>query len=107
MLCSMAILTGPGLGRLVPAPLLIPYAWFIITAATWLFPVIGMIADKRMRGSVHPAYLWALGTYVGIFILSMALAYSPIGIAITDWIVAGTPGAERPMEPFLQPGFSM
>lgn len=107
MLCAMAILTGPGLGRLLPAPLLIPYAWLIITAATWLFPVIGMIADKRMRGSVHPAYLWGLGAYIGIFVLSMALAYSPTGLAITDWIVAGTPGAERPIEPFLPPGFSM
>jgi len=107
MLCAMAILVGPGIGRIVPAPLLIPYAWLIITALTWIFPVIGMIADKRKRGSVHPAYLWGLGAYVGIFFLSMAIAYSPIGLAFTDWIIAGTPGAERPIEPFLPPGFSL
>lgn len=107
MLCAMAILTGPGLGRLLPAPLLIPNAWLIITAATWIFPVIGMIADKRVRGNVHSAYFWGLGAYVGIFAVSMAIAYSPIGLAITDRIIAGTPGAERPIDPFLPTGFSM
>ena len=107
MLCAMAILTGPGLGRLIPAPLLIPYAWFIITAATWVFPVIGMIADKRVRGQVHPAYFWGLGLYVGTFAVSMALAYSPTGLAITDWVIQGSEGANRPIEAFMPPGFSM
>jgi hypothetical protein len=37
----------------------------------------------------------------------MALAYSPIGYAITAAVIAGTPGAERPMGPFLPPGFTM
>lgn len=64
-----------------------------------------MIADKRLRGSVHPAYFWGLGAYVATFAVSMAIAYSPIGLAITDWFIAGTPGAERPIEPFLPPGF--
>ncbi|MEP3052191.1 MAG: hypothetical protein ABJP48_05540 [Erythrobacter sp.] len=107
MLCAMAILTGPGLGRLIPAPLLIPYAWFVITAATWVFPVIGMIVDKRVRGNIHPAYLWGLGAYVGMFIISMALAFSPPGLGLTDWIIAGTPGADRPIEPFMPPGFAI
>ena len=49
MLCAMAILTGPGLGRLIPAPLLIPYAWFIIIAMTFVFPLIGMVVDKKVR----------------------------------------------------------
>ncbi len=107
MLCAMAILTGPGLGRLLPAPLFIPNSWLIITLVTFIWPVIGMIADKRSQGRVHTAYWWGLGAYVATFAVSMALAYSPIGYAVTDWIVAGTPGAERPMEPFLPEGFSM
>ena len=107
MLCSMAILTGPGLGRLLPMPFMIPYAWIITTALTMLFPVIGMIADKRRTGSVHPAYWWGLGIYAAVFVASMALAYSPLGYAFTDWVIAGTPGAERPMQAFLPPGFSM
>jgi len=107
MLCAMAILTGPGIGRLVPAPLLIPYAWFIITAATWVFPIIGIIADKRNLGRIHPAYLWGLGLYVGAFALSTAFAYSQAGIALTEWIIAGSEGANRPIEPFFPPGLSM
>jgi hypothetical protein len=56
---------------------------------------------------VHPAYWWGTGLYAGTFILSLLLAYSPLGYAITDWVIAGTPGAERPMEAFLPPGFAM
>ncbi|BDI60313.1 hypothetical protein [Qipengyuania nanhaisediminis] len=107
MLCAFAILTGPGLGRLLPAPLWIPNAWLILTSLTFLWPVIGMIADKRSHGRVHPAYWWGLGIYVAVFAVSMVIAYSPVGIAATEWLVAGTPGAERPMEPFLPEGFAM
>jgi hypothetical protein len=107
MLCAMAILTGPGLGRLLPMPLMIPYAWDISVAATWLFPITGMIADRRSTGQVHPAYWWGLGSYAGVFVLSMLLANSPAGHAITQWVIAGTPGAERPLEAFLPDGFVM
>lgn len=107
MLCAMAILTGPGLGRLLPAPLLIPNAWLIITLTTFIWPVIGMIVDWRSRGSVHPAYWWGLGAYVATFAVSMALGYSAFGIEVTEWVVSSTPGAERPMEPFLPDGFTM
>lgn len=107
LLVAMSVLTGPGLGRLLPMPLLIPYAWPIAIATTFVFPVIGMIADWRREGRVHPAYLWGLGVYAGVFVLSMLLAYSPLGYAFTEWVVAGTPGAERPMAPFLPPGFAM
>ena len=106
MLCSMAILTGPGLGRLLPLPFMIPNSWLITVLLTMLWPIIGMIADKRSRGAVHPAYFWGLGIYAAVFAISMVLAYSPAGIAVTEWLVAGTPGAERPMEAFLPPDFA-
>lgn len=105
MLCAMAILTGPGLGRLLPAPLMIPNSWLIVTLVTMIWPVVGMIADKRGRGSVHPAYWWGLGAYALTFAVSMGIGYSDFGIGITEWLVEGTPGAERPMEPFLPVGF--
>ena len=56
MLCGMAILTGPGLGRLLPLPLMIPHAWTITTMATMIFIVIGMVADRLRTGRVHAAY---------------------------------------------------
>lgn len=107
MLCAMAILTGPGLGRLLPLPLMIPNSWLITTLVTFIWPVIGIIADKRSRGQVHPAYWWGLGAYVATFAVSMVVGYSEFGIGVTEWIVEGTPGAERPMEPFLPDGFTM
>lgn len=107
MLVAMSVLTGPGLGRLLPAPLLIPNAWTIMTLATFIFPLIGMIADYRAKGRVHPAYLWGTAAYAGTFALSMILAYTPLGLAFTEWVIAGTAGADRPMEAFLPPGFAL
>ncbi len=107
MLCGMAILTGPGLGRLLPLPLMIPHAWTITTLATMLFIVIGMVADKRKLGQVHPAYWWGLGLYLGVFLLSLVLAHSGFGMEVTNCLISETPGAERPMEAFLPPGFAM
>lgn len=107
MLIAMSVLTGPGLGRLIPTPLLIPYAWQASIAVTWILPLVAIYADWRRDGRVHPAYWWGFGIYVGMFAASMALAYSPLGYAITGWVIAGTPGAERPMAAFLPPGFGM
>ena len=107
MLCAMAVLTGPGLGRLLPMEQMIPFAWPASIVASWIFPVTGMIADKRMRGQVHPAYYWGLGIYVAVFAVSMAIAYSPPGYAVTEWLIAGTPGADRPMDSFLPRDFAM
>jgi len=105
MLVAMSALTGPGLGRLLPMPLLIPYAWPIAVCASFIFGFIAMVADWRANGRVHPAYWWGMGINVGGFLASMALAYSPLGYAITEAVIAGTPGAERPMQAFLPPGF--
>ncbi len=107
MLVAMSVLTGPGLGRLLPLPLFIPYAWTATIVLTFLFPAIGMVADWRRDGSVHPAWWWGMGINVGVFVASMLLAYTPIGYALTDWVTAGSPGAARPMEAFIPPGFAM
>lgn len=107
MLCAMSILTGPGIGRLLPMPLLIPNAWTISFVVSLIFPAVAMAADIKRHGRVHPAYWWGVGINVAVFAGSMALAYSPLGYAFTEWVIAGTPGAERPMEAFLPPGFTM
>lgn len=107
MLVAMSVLTGPGLGRLLPMPLLIPHAWTATILLTFAFPLIGMIADWRRDGRVHPAWWWGMGINVGVFAASMALAYTPVGYALTEWVTAGSPGAARPMEAFLPPGFAM
>jgi len=101
MLVGMAILTGPGLGRLLPMPLLIPHAWRIMTVVTMIWPIIGMIADKRRRGSIHPAWFYGVGAVFAVQIVADLIAYSAWGEGITASLVAGTPGANRPMHAYL------
>lgn len=107
MFVAMAILTGPGLGRLLPLPLFIPYSWWIVITLTMIFPLIGMIADKRRHGRVHPAWFWGVGSVLAALIIGDLIAYSPLGVALTEAVIAGTPGAERPMAAFLPPGFTI
>jgi hypothetical protein len=104
MLTAMSILTGPGLGRLLPMPLMIPHAWRIMMVITLVFPVIGMIADKRRHGRVHPAWFWGVGAIIAVQLVADLIAYSPLGVSLTEALLAGTPGAQRPMHAFLPPG---
>jgi len=104
MFCAFAMLTGPGMGRLVPAPYLIPYAWYLTAILpAVLFPAIGALADKRRYGAVHPAWLCGIAIVLGIQVVADLLAYSEAGVAFTQGFVAGTPGAERPMDAFFPP----
>lgn len=98
MLCAMASITGPGFGRLLPLPLMMPLAW-VISAVVFpaLFILAGMVRDKRRIGRVHPAYLWGLGLLVATQIVAEGVAFSPVGRAIGDAVIEGTPGAARPL----------
>jgi hypothetical protein len=101
MLSAMASICGPGIGRLVPSPLLIPWAWEITNLMTMGFVVAGMIRDKRHRGSVHPAWKVGLAVGIGWLVLGELLAYTDWAIALTEQVMAGHPGAARPMEAYL------
>lgn len=92
--CGMTILLGPGLGRLLPMPLLAPWAWEATVAVSLLFPLAGMWADKRRNGRVHPAWGWGVAAIVGSVLVTEAITYSPAGDAIYRAVVAGSPGAE-------------
>jgi hypothetical protein len=104
MYCAFAILTGPGFGRLLPNPFLIPYAWYVsaITLAV-LFPLVGALADRRRYGRAHPAWFCGIATVIGVQIVADLIAYSDWGISFTQQFLAGTPGAERPMAAFFTP----
>lgn len=101
MFCAFAMLVGPGVGRLLPMPFFIPYAWYVSIFLPLLFPVIGILADKRRYGKAHPAWFWGIGIVVGLQIMADLIAYSPLGHGITEQVLAGTPGAERQMEAFV------
>lgn len=101
--CAMATLTGPAFGRLLPMPLMIPYAQWGVFAAVMLWPVIAMIADLRRRGSIHTALLWGVAAICGTQLAISLIAYSPPGIAYYDAVTAGYPGAEVPPLDFPPP----
>lgn len=99
MYCSMAILTGPGLGRLLPMPLFMPYAWWVTVVAVLVLPLIGAVADRRRAGRVHPAWIWGIGMMLAVQLTADAIAFSPAGTAFTRSITAGTAGSHRPITP--------
>jgi len=100
MFCSMAMLTGPGWGRLLPTPLFIPWSWWVVGfAAPAIFPLIGIVADRRRGRRVHPAWWWGLGAMVATHVVAQVIAFSPLGLAITHWVVDGTPGGARDFAP--------
>lgn len=104
MYCGMAILCGPGLGRLLPMPLLMPYAWWAVLAAVLVLPLIGAIADQRRSGRVHPAWLWGIGLMLGVQLFADAVAFSPVGTALAQRVTAGTAGSHRPITPQFPAG---
>lgn len=101
MLCAMAAITGPGFGRLLPMPLMIPYAWEISNTVGSLFILAGMIRDKRHNGMVHPAWLVGLAVMFGWIALGEVIAQTDWAMGLTRQVMEGYPGAVRPMEPYL------
>jgi hypothetical protein len=91
--CGMATLTGPGFGRLLPMPFLIPWAGWTVFAAIMIFPVIGIFADKRRSGAVHPAWWWGTGAMVATQLAIVGIASSPLGAGVYDMVVAGSSAA--------------
>ena len=90
--CGMALLLGPAFGRLIPLPLIIPFAYEATFVAVMIFPVIGVIADLRGRGNIHRAWFWGIGVIIGSTVLVEALTYSPIGTMLYRGVTAGSPG---------------
>jgi hypothetical protein len=92
-LCGMAMLMGPGFGRLLPMPLLEPWAWEASFAGGLLFPIAGIVADLRRDGQVHPAWWRGIAVMIGAFVLIEAITYSGIGFALYRAVTVDSPGA--------------
>jgi hypothetical protein len=102
-LCGMATLMSPGFGRLLPMPLLQPWAWEMSFAAGLLFPIAGVIADVRRSGRVHPAWRWGIAAMLSGFALIEAITYSGAGQALYSVVTADSPGAAVPPLEFADP----
>jgi hypothetical protein len=103
MFCGMSILLGPAIGRIIPAPLLIPYAGEAVFCVIILFPIAGMIRDLRADGRIHPAWLWGLGVIAGMQVMINVITFSPLGPAIHRFATAGSAGSAAPPLDFPLP----
>lgn len=106
---AFAMLMGPGFGRLLPMPMMIPYGYEIAGLAALIFPLIGMARDRRVMGRPHPAWFWVIGALIAIIAAGPIIGLSPVGAALYDAAVAGTPlagtsGLDYPPPPGPPPG---
>lgn len=91
--CGMSMLIGPGIARILPLPLLLPWAWESFFAACLIFPLIGVWADIRRSGHAHPAWKYGIATMIAGFLLTELITYSPVGPPLYAAVVKGSPGA--------------
>ncbi len=92
--CGMSLLLGPAFGRLLPMPLLVPWAYEATFLTVMIFPAIGIWADIRRSGTIHPAWKWGVAVMVGSFVVTQAITYSAAGSAIYGLVASGSPGAD-------------
>lgn len=90
---AMAMLMGPGVGRILPMPFLGEYAFEIANAGGMAFLAAGAARDYRRSARVHRAWIAALVILPLLLIAARVVAFSPIGDALYQVAVAGSPGA--------------
>jgi hypothetical protein len=101
--CGMSLLLAPAFGRLLPMPLLQPWAFEAMFAAPMVFPIVGVLADVRRSGRAHPAWRWGIAAMIGSLLLTEAITYGPLGLPLYRSVTAGSPGAAVPPLDFAPP----
>jgi hypothetical protein len=91
---AFMLLMGPGIGRLAPAPLMMPYAFEITALLGLAFIAAGMWRDHSQLGRVHPAWGWSIGVLVGVLAIGYALAHSVLGANLFALVAHGSPAAD-------------
>jgi len=92
-ICATIAIIGPGLGRILPMPLMGRYAFDIVIAVSLLFPLVCMSRDLRNDGRLHPAWWRGVIAIAMIVPLSHLIANSPIGDYLYAAVTSGHPGA--------------
>lgn len=90
---SFVLLMGPSFGRLLPMPLLKPYAYEIATIVPLAFIAFAAGRDAIVHKRIHPAWAWPIIVLAGSLLLARLLAHSSIGADIYAAAVAGAPAA--------------
>jgi hypothetical protein len=90
--CAMVALLGPGIGRLIPSPALMPWAWEVTIAVSLVFPLAAIFADRLRTGRVHPAWLYGLAALVLMVLVTEVITYGPVGEPLYRMVTAGSAG---------------
>jgi hypothetical protein len=93
MMCGMAALLVTPVNRLMPVPVLFAVMSLASSLVILLFPLAGMVRDKRRSGRVHPAWAWGLGTLVMTGIVTEVAGRSALAGAAVTMITQGSPAA--------------
>ncbi len=101
--CAMSLLLGPAFGRLLPLPLLSPWAFEATFVALMMFPAIAILVERRRTAAIHPAWRRGVAVMVGSMLLIEAITYGPAGDALYRAATAGSPGAAVPGLSFAPP----
>ena len=83
MLCGAIIVMTPGVGRLLPLPLLGTWIIWTIWAVMAVYMSVAVIYDLATRGRVHPAYAWGFGAITLAIALIRPIALTPPMLALT------------------------
>ena len=94
--CGMSLLLGPAFGRLLPMPLLQPWAWEAAFVPASCSRSPGSSPTSAAAASVHPAWRYGIGAMLACLVLTEAITYSPVGTALYRVVTAGSPGAAVP-----------
>jgi hypothetical protein len=84
MLGGTILLIQPGLGRLVPVPLIDTGISYLLFPGHLLFFAVAIIFDWRTRGSIHPAYGGGIGALVLTTFLPNYVAQLPSLVTLVD-----------------------
>lgn len=91
-IAAMTMLVPPGVGRLLPLPLMMPWAFEWAGLVSLIFLAIGMVRDKVKLGRVHPAWWAGIAGMVIVTGGGRVIAFSPVGDALYRAVVAGSVG---------------
>ena len=83
MLCGAIMVMIPGVGRLLPLPLLGTWIIWTIWAVMLAYMSVAVIYDLATRGKVHPAYAWGFGSITLGIALIRPIAFTPPLLALT------------------------
>ena len=95
-LCALATLMGPAFGRILPMPLMIPWAMELAMLPGLAFPAWLAWRERREDGAVHPAWIVGLLALPLTMLVAWLLAHSPMGDALYQQVVAGRAGEAVP-----------